>query len=395
VEVSQSQQAASIKTDSRFLPLRVAILTNFIPPYLLPVLQRLSSQVAELHIFVSTEMEADRPWKLDWGGLQVTVQKTMTVAVSRRQPSGYSVPGYLHFSYDTIPLLRQYKPDIVISSQLGPRTLQSFLYCKMFRSVRLITWADLSERSECGTGKTRSAIRRILLQSSDAVLVNGSSGARYVERLGARAKTVFRVPFVRDMDDICSLPLTREGAVSHRLLYVGQLTERKGIHLFLAALKRWSCRRPQHPYECWVAGEGPLQQELQQSIRSQNLNVKFLGQVPFDDIFRTYGLAGIFVFPTLEDTWGVVVNEALAAGVPVLGSQYSQAVEELVQDGVNGWSFRPDKSEEMDAALERALNTSEPALCQMRVAARARVAHLAPEFAANRMIEAITAASHC
>jgi glycosyltransferase involved in cell wall biosynthesis len=395
MEASQAQQAVPVKPDVLFLPLRVAILTNFIPPYLLPVLRRLASQVADLHIFVSTEMEADRFWKLDWDGLQVTIQKTMTTTVRRRHPIGYSVPGYLHFSYDTIPLLSRYKPNVVISSQLGPRTMQSFLYCKMSQDARLITWADLSEQSECGTGKARSAIRRILLQSSDAILVNGSSGARYVERLGARAKVVFRVPFARDMNGLSSLPATREGAVNRRLLYVGQLIERKGIHLFLAALARWKHRHPQRSSECWIVGEGPLHHDLERSARSQNLDVKFLGFMPFDDIFRIYGSAGIFVFPTLEDTWGVVVNEAMAAGLPVLGSRFSQAVEELVEDGVNGWSFRPDQPEEMDVTLERALNTSEAALQQMRVAARSRVAHLTPEFAANRMLEAIAAANQC
>jgi glycosyltransferase involved in cell wall biosynthesis len=391
----QGQQVVSGKSDLPAPRLRVALLTNFIPPYLLPVLRGLSSKVADLHVFISTAMEADRFWAVDWTGLQVTVQKTMTTGVRRKHPIGYSVPGYLHFSYDTIPLLSRYKPNVVISSQLGPRTMQSFLYCKMSRDAHLITWADLSERSECGIGRMRSAVRRVLLQSSDAVLVNGSSGARYVERLGARAKTVFRVPFVREMDDFCSLPLTRDSAISRRLLYVGRLIEGKGIHLLLAALARRKHHHPQRPLECWIVGEGPLQYELNESARSNNLNVKFLGHVPFDELYRIYGSVGIFVLPTLDDTWGLVVNEALAAGLPVLGSQYSQAVEELVQDGVNGWRFRPDQPEGLDAALERALNTSEAALQQMRVAARSRVAHLTPEFAANRIFEAIAAASCC
>jgi glycosyltransferase involved in cell wall biosynthesis len=212
------------------------------------------------------------------------------------------------------------------------------------------------------------------------------------ERLGARANTVFHLPFVREMADFYSIPVMRESAISHRLLYVGQLIELKGIHLFLEALARWKRRQPQRPHECWVVGEGPLRHELERSARSNDLNVKFLGTVPFDDIFEIYGSAGIFVLPTLEETWGLVVNEALAAGLPVLGSPYSQAVEELVQDDVNGWTFRPDRSEQIDAALDRALNTPEAALRQMRIAARARVEHLTPEFAANRMIEAIAAA---
>ncbi len=391
MELVQNQQVGSLKSGLAPLPLRVAVLTNFIPPYLLPVLQRLSSKVADLHVFISTTMEADRSWRVDWTGLQVTVQKTVTTAVRRQHGKGYSVAGFLHFPYDTIPLLRNYKPDIVISAQLGARTLQSLLYCKMSRNARLITWADLSEHSECGTGKIRSAIRRRLLRSSDAVLVNGSSGARYVGRLGVRAKAIFHLPFVREVDDLKSVPATRETAPSHRILYVGQLIELKGVHLFLDALARWQRCHPQHLYECWIVGEGPSWPELEQSARSNDLNVKFLGAVPFDEIFRIYESAGIFVLPTLEDTWGLVVNEALAAGLPVLGSRYSQAVEELVEDGVNGWTFRPDQPAEIDAALYRALSTPESILQQMRVAARARVEHLTPEFAATRIVEAIIA----
>jgi glycosyltransferase involved in cell wall biosynthesis len=386
MELVQNQQVGSRKSDLAPLPLRVAVLINFVPPYLLPVLQKLSSKVADLRVFVSTTMEADRSWRVDWTGLQVMVQKTVTAAVRR---------GFLHFPYDTIPLLRNFRPDIVISSQLGARTLQSFLYCKMSPNARLITWADLSEHSECETGKMRLAIRQVLLQSSDAVLVNGSSGARYVERLGAQAKSIFHLPFVRDMNDFCSLPVTRESAMSHRLLYVGRLVANKGLSLFLAALARWKRRHPRRLDECWVVGEGPLQHELEQSARSNDLNVKFLGHVPFDELHRIYGSAGIFAFPTLGDTWGVVVNEALAAGLPVLGSRFSQAVEELVEDGVNGWTFRPDQSAEIDAALDRALNTPESALQQMRAAARARVERLTPEFAATRIIEAIIAAGRC
>src|SRR5580698_2259723 len=201
----QGQQVVSGKSDLPAPRLRVALLTNFIPPYLLPVLRGLSSKVADLHVFISTAMEADRFWAVDWTGLQVTVQKTMTTGVRRKHPIGYSVPGYLHFSYDTIPLLSRYKPNVVISSQLGPRTMQSFLYCKMSQDARLITWADLSEQSECGTGKARSAIRRILLQSSDAILVKGGGGPRFVKRWGAGGRAFFGVPLGGNMTGLIPL----------------------------------------------------------------------------------------------------------------------------------------------------------------------------------------------
>jgi glycosyltransferase involved in cell wall biosynthesis len=76
----------------------------------------------------------------------------------------------------------------------------------------------------------------------------------------------------------------------------------------------------------------------------------------------------------------------MAAGLPVLGSIYSQAVEELVEDGVSGWVFRPDEPEEVDAVLDRVLRLGAPDLARMGTAAREAVRFLTPEFAADRMV---------
>lgn len=61
----------------------------------------------------------------------------------------------------------------------------------------------------------------------------------------------------------------------------------------------------------------------------------------------------------------MVINEAMACGLPVLGSVYSQAVEELVTNDVNGWTFAPDRPEEVDAAIARAMMASDDELLAM------------------------------
>jgi glycosyltransferase involved in cell wall biosynthesis len=102
-----------------------------------------------------------------------------------------------------------------------------------------------------------------------------------------------------------------------------------------------------------------------------------------------YERCGILVFPTLADEWGLVVNEAMSCGMPVLGSWYSQAVQELCVDGVNGWVFRPDSLDEMYEAIGRALTSPEDVLRRMGQAAARRVAGLTAEFAAERIVRAI------
>jgi glycosyltransferase involved in cell wall biosynthesis len=111
--------------------------------------------------------------------------------------------------------------------------------------------------------------------------------------------------------------------------------------------------------------------------------------IGFGSVAKVDRQAGIFVFPTLADEWGLVTNEAMAAGLPVLGSLYSQSVEELVVEGETGWTFLPDRDEEMYSALQRVLTTPVEELEQMRATARKRIRDLTPDFVADQILQAI------
>jgi len=177
-------------------------------------------------------------------------------------------------------------------------------------------------------------------------------------------------------------------------LYVGQLIERKGLIPFLAALVRWTKLHPSRRVSLTFAGNGPLRSELESHPATDNLRLFFLGDVNYDALPSVYADADFFVFPTLADTWGVVVNEALASGLPVLGSLYGQAVSELVRDGSNGWTFRPDHTSEMAQALERALTASDDQLDSMRNSARETALRLTPEYAADRIERGVLACAN-
>lgn len=222
-------------------------------------------------------------------------------------------------------------------------------------------------------------------------MVNGESGARYVKRFGAADDRIIHVPYATDTNIFSSSPERRDGASRHgrRLLYVGQLIERKGLAPFTSVLSRWAADHPDLPVEFRLAGDGPLRRSLEQLRVPPNLSIHVLGDVPFAQLPRVYAEAGIFVFPTLADEWGLVVNEAMVSGRPVLGSVYSQAVEELVRDGEHGWTFRPDRAEETYAALDRACSTPADVLDGIGEAARERVRHLTPELVADRILQAI------
>jgi glycosyltransferase involved in cell wall biosynthesis len=224
------------------------------------------------------------------------------------------------------------------------------------------------------------------VRRSDAVIVNGQAGARYVQRLGARPPRIFQIPYTTDLRPLVTLPIARPPHVRKRLLYCGALSERKGVRQFVEALARWAASHPSQTVKLDVVGHGPLSGFLETFHGPSNLELELRGAIHYSDLPDIYRHAGICVFPTLADEWGMVVTEAMAAGLPVMGSPYSQAVEELVRDRANGWTFRPDQSAEIDRALEQALMSSDQELEAMGRNARETVRPMTPAYVASQVM---------
>lgn len=374
-----------------FDELRVALLTNLIPPYHKPMLDCLARRYGSLRVLLSTPMEANRPWRLEWQGLDVVVQKTWTFAGRWRHPGGFSEPLAVHLPLDTIAQLRRYRPHVVISAEMGMRTLLAAVYRKLNRRSRLIVWAEVSEATEQGRGTLRRIIRPLLCRHADAFLAVGSSGVRYLRGLGVDPAKIFPLLYATGVERFSANGIERPPERAHRLLYTGQLIERKGLLPFLNTLSKWAGDHPVRCVEFTMVGDGPLRACLENFAAPDNLELCFHGNLPYEELPRVYSEAGLFVLPTLADTWGVVVNEALAAGLPVLGSVRAQAVEELIEDGKNGWIFEPGRRAEIYSAIDRAMNASHEQLETMRVHARSTALALAPDDAARFLDDAIAA----
>jgi glycosyltransferase involved in cell wall biosynthesis len=357
--------------------MRVALLTNFVPPYRVSLFQELRKHVSALRIFASTKMAADRQWLPDWADLDVVVQRTLTLQRVWKTER-FSYPYEMHIPYDTIPQLRRFKPDVILSGELSARSLQAVIYGRLAHKPVAI-WATLADHLEDSRGRARAAFRRRLLRRVDRVIVNGHSGSAYARRMGVPATRIAIIPQTADLSAFTAIPLERDPQTQRTLLVVGALTELKGVDLLLRAIASLN-----RPVRLIVVGDGPQRAELQNITLPGHAQVEWVGHVDYQTLPDYYARAGLLVFPTHGDEWGLVVNEALAAGLPVIGSEYSQAVQDLVRDGENGWRFRPDSIEEIAVALQRALDTNDEVLASMRNSARATVAQLRPSDIALR-----------
>jgi glycosyltransferase involved in cell wall biosynthesis len=368
---------------------RVALLTNFVAPYQLQLFQALHARVGQLRIFVSTPMEPNRNWRVDWGTLDVTVQRTLTLQKRWRHTAGFTDTGFVHFPYDTFAQLRHFNPHAIVSSELGFRTALAAAYRLRHPDVRFAVWATLSEHTESNRGRLRNLLRPSLLRCADTVFVNGGSGARYLATLGVPRNRVVLAPYTPDLTAFRSTVPLRGITGIVRLLYAGLFVERKGLLPFLDVLRTWADAHPTRRIDMSFVGEGPLRSALESFVGPKNLTIEVRKAVPYSQLPALYATADVFVLPTLADEWGVVVNEAMAAGLPVLGSLHSQAVEEMVIDGETGWSFSPDDLASMYGAIDRACSSTPDEWRRMGALASRRTMLSTPDIVADRMAETL------
>jgi glycosyltransferase involved in cell wall biosynthesis len=123
------------------------------------------------------------------------------------------------------------------------------------------------------------------------------------------------------------------------LLFVGQIIPRKGIMELLAFWKKFESEHKEP--QLVLLGDGEQFKEASDYIKENNVkNIRLLGRVDYTEVSQFYAMADIFLIPTLEDNWSLVVPEAMSCGLPIICSTYNGCWPELVKPE-NGWVFDP------------------------------------------------------
>lgn len=166
-------------------------------------------------------------------------------------------------------------------------------------------------------------IKSAIFKSVDAVVVYGAAAHRSVRSLGVDENRIFEGFNAVDMDhfrrprgDAESLLTTGSGGPGHHFIYVGQLIERKRVDLLVQEFAR--IRRPQDRLS--IIGKGVQEKELRELALRLGVaeEVFFLGEVSYRDLPKVIWGAETLVLPSSVEVWGLVVNEALAAGLHVV-----------------------------------------------------------------------------
>jgi glycosyltransferase involved in cell wall biosynthesis len=189
----------------------------------------------------------------------------------------------------------------------------------------------------------------------DSALVGGQSHAEYLHELGfARNRIFFGYDVVDNEYFALGAASARAAPVEHRrrdsrlprrpyFVAVTRFLPRKNLVALVRAYGRYRENRSERAWDLVICGTGPEETTIANAIREAGLSdaVHQPGFVSYQDLPAWYGLAEALVHPAIREPWGLVINEACAAGLPVLSSRTVGAALELVHEHVNGLLFDP------------------------------------------------------
>ena len=229
----------------------------------------------------------------------------------------------------------------------------------------------------------RTALKRAVVGAADAYVVPGPSAARYLECLGAASDKIHLAPNAVDVAFWSQRP-SGAGRRQERplLLFVGRLVHGKGPDIAISA---FSQSKLAERATLVVAGEGPERLALEKISGNR---ISFVGNQSREELRRLYHSADILLLPSRSDVWGLVLNEAAAAGVAAIASDAVGAAVDLIQDGENGLIVGAGKVDAFRAALDR-LADDTGLMRQLGVAARKISSSHTPEACAAGLAAAL------
>jgi glycosyltransferase involved in cell wall biosynthesis len=374
--------------------MKVAVVTNVLTPYRIPLFERLRERLEEFTVLVMAPQEDNRQWRLREGRFRMSVLPGLHVRLPGRETA-------LHVNVGVMRALRRLDPDVIVNGGFAPANVAAWLYGKAHDKLH-IAWGHLTLRDGADRSVGRRLLRRVMIGRSAGCIGESSEAVRAFIHYGAEPARILKLlmPFDRE--------LFQNGTIDHRcrpewrerrgrlrgpvLLTAGQWIARKGYAELFRIYER--LLEDIAPVTLLILGDGPERGRYERMIAERGWHdVHVLGYVQTPDLPRYLALADVFVFPTRYDPYGLVLAEAMAAELPVVSSLHAAAAHDLVIDGVTGFRFDPLKTAEAAGVLARALRLSRAERLAMGRAAYERVRGCDPRSSAEAMLGFVRALS--
>ncbi len=387
-------------------PPRLLYIDDIPTPYRLDVHRLIAKRWPGAYkILFLAGAEPGRSWDFDFTGLDVEVLPGRQFA-----PMSARNPFQIKWNPSTRHALRSYRPDVVVLSGYVHPTVQVAAHWCRSNAVPYAVVCESNVRSSATSG-SRWLLKRItlrpMLKGMSFALPLGKEAEVYLRSFGLGEVPMYHFPNSPDVEAIAQRAVAfmasgKEADLRRSLglpssaklaLYVGRLIEIKRPLDAVVAFEGLS--PPDLDAALVMVGDGPLMPECQAACKRNN-RIFCVGWIKDQEILvGLMAMSSMLLLPSESETWGAVVNEAMAAGVPVVASDHVGAAIEMIEDGRNGFVHPVGDVDAIRRAMRR-LWADQADWQRIGAAARQTVLSKGHAFAAENLVTgAMTALRRC
>lgn len=305
--------------------IRVAIVTNIPAPYREKVYEIVSKEPnIDLKVFYCKEIESDRKWKIEKPKYNHTYLRSFTINRGEM---------HLHFNFTIIKELKKFNPDIVVTNGFALPMLLAFFYAHSKKKIHG-SFIDGTIQTEKKLTYLHKLLRKYIFARSQFFLGPSNATIQLFKSYDIEEEKIYKSCLAIDNEKFSS-KRKKFNYKEFDLLFSGQFIDRKCPFFFAEIVHLLS--RVRKNLKVAVIGSGLLEKQFLSKLKECEAKTTYLGFIDQKDLPSVYSNAKILCMPTKEDCWGVVANEAMASGSPVITTPYAGIANELVIDNKTGY----------------------------------------------------------
>jgi len=287
--------------------------------------------------------------------------------------------------------IMQYRPNIIVLPGYCDISYWCALLVSCFWGIPRIITFD-STANDHRRVWYKELIKKLFIRLCNGAFVYGSKAREYLMQLGMPVEKITIRYQATHNQEIAALHAKhrecrdeeqgRMGLKKNNFIYVGRLSHEKNINRLMVVFAQ--VKRSVIAAGEWgliVVGDGPLRQQLQTAATS---GIVFVGGKSWREVTEYYALADVCILPSTSEPWGLVVNEAMICGLPVIVSDRCGSAHDLVVDGENGFVFDPYNEAELVERMRYFVEHPER-IGEMGAASLRIIGDYTPESSARQM----------
>jgi len=320
---------------------RIVILHNIISPYKNLLFNQLYAICNNIEVLFMAEIESNRQLRIDTKELRFPHKIMFKGTLDDLNPLVLAVQTWKELNFSN--------PDVLILGGYSYSAYWAGFFWARFHRRKIILW-NSSTKNDHPRTFIKEAVKSYMVKRCHAFNVYGSKSKEYIASLGANENTILIKgnttdnSFYRQETEKARLQrhvlCQQLGIPSHNFIFIGRFAEEKNLIRLLDAYRDLQASNTN--WGLILVGDGHQKSEIVDYIKRLGVrNVFMPGFIQKENIPKYMAVSDVLVLPSISETWGLVVNEAMAGGLPVLVSNKCGCCPDIVKEGVNGFSFNP------------------------------------------------------